>query len=171
MTKDLFGEDFFMPAEYTQVQKRGKRTSETCYTVNSEWVERQMELFRHSAHTQRGKLDVEIAHRYGLLGDTDYSNPNTNATEQIHVCEPMGCSKTLEVPELEHQLSELWADHAQQTLERQASGQKKTQASGQKKPKRTPVSEEDRLKKKRAEYRRPYLLHLPPRSCGPELGE
>jgi hypothetical protein len=151
--KDLFG-DVCLDTTYPHVRRNGKRYTETCYTVNSEWVERQMELFRHSAHTQRGKLDVEIAHLYGLLGDIDYSNPNKDATEQIHVCEPMDCSNTLENPELEQKRSELWADHAQQTLERQASGQKKTQASGQKKPKRAQVSEEDRLKKMRANLRR-----------------
>jgi len=48
-TKDLFGEVFFMPVDYTQPQKDGKKTSETCYTVNPEWVERQMELFRYSS--------------------------------------------------------------------------------------------------------------------------
>jgi hypothetical protein len=120
--KDLFGEYFFMPAEYTQPRRDGERTSESCYTVNSEWVERQMKLFRYSAHTQAGKLDVEIAHRYGLFGDRDFSNPNKYATEPISVCEPIGCSKTLEDPELEQKRSALWKDHAQQTLERQASG-------------------------------------------------
>ncbi|KAJ1464841.1 hypothetical protein T484DRAFT_1867499 [Baffinella frigidus] len=115
--KKLFGDDF-LDAENTQVQRKGKRTSKICYTVNSEWVERQMELFRYSAHTQRGKLDVEIAHRYGLLCDPDYSNPNTDATEPIHACEPMDCSQTLEDPELERKRSGLWADLAQRPLER-----------------------------------------------------
>jgi hypothetical protein len=69
--KDLFGDDC-LNAEDTQPRKNGKRTSEICYTVNSEWVKRQMELFRYSAHTQSGKLDVDIAYRYRLLGDTNY---------------------------------------------------------------------------------------------------
>ena len=75
-------------------------------TVNSEWLERHMELFRYSAHTQSGKLNVEIAHLYGLLGDIDYLNPQKDTTEPSPVYEPMGCSKTLEDPKLEQRESD-----------------------------------------------------------------
>jgi len=111
-----------------------------------------MELFRYSADSQKDKPDVEIARRYGLLRAVDYSNPNTDATDQIHVCEePVDCSKTLDDPALEQERSEAWADLAQRPP---SSVQGEKPASGQKKPKRAQVSEKDRLKKMRANLRR-----------------
>jgi hypothetical protein len=125
--KKLFGKDFVIP-EYTRPRRNGKKYSKTCYTVNPKWRDRHMNLLRFSAHTQWGKLDSKIAHRYGLLRDPDFSNPNTDADERIQerkdvdrttpdsggenlseggpgpvvqVCEPMGCSKTLEDSDLE----------------------------------------------------------------------
>jgi hypothetical protein len=141
-SKSLFGHDY-LDTEYTQPRRGGEKHSETCYTVNPEWLKRHMDLFRYSARSQVWKLDIEIAHRYDLIHAIDYSNPNTDATDQIHICEPMDCSKTPEDPELEQKRREEWADLAQGPPSHE---QKKQQVSGQKKPKRAHVSKEDRLK-------------------------
>jgi hypothetical protein len=148
--KRLFGDDF-LKTEHTQSRINKKRTSESCYTVNAEWLDMQMGLFRYSADSQNDKPDVEIARRYGLLHALDYSNANTDATDQIHVCEPVDCSKTPEDSAWEQERSKEWADLAQRPP---SSVQGEKPASGQKKPKRAQVSEKDRLTKMRANLRR-----------------
>ena len=63
--KKLFGDDF-VTTTYPQQRRDGKKHNETCYTVNPKWRERHMNLFRHSAYTQEGKLDIEVARLYRL---------------------------------------------------------------------------------------------------------
>jgi hypothetical protein len=181
-SKSLFGHDY-LKTEHTQLRRGGEKHSETCYTVNPEWLKRHMDLFRYSARSQEWKLDIEIAHRYDLIHAIDYSNPNTDATDEIHICEPMDCSKTLEDPELEQKRREEWVDLTQRPLERVCAPAKDEpvtqkpdpwsrphrlsvvtpcdssltlQASGQKKPKCAQVNEEkekERRKTLRAKYK------------------
>ena len=103
--KNLFGQDY-LDTRYTQPRKGGKKHRETYYTINPTWRDRQIALYRYSAHTQEGKLDSELAKKYGLLRAPDYSNPNKDVDAQIQerknvdckvqACEPMDYSKTLD---------------------------------------------------------------------------
>jgi hypothetical protein len=139
--KELFG-DACLNATYPRRRINGKRCNETCYKVNPVWRDRQMELFKYSAHTQREKLDREKAHRYGLFCTPDFSNPNKAANEHIQdpkdgdlntldsdcenlseggsrsvdqVCESMDRSKTQADALEEQRRCESWAALAQQT--------------------------------------------------------
>jgi hypothetical protein len=91
--KKLFGNDY-LDVTYPQTRSEGKKHNETCYTVNPEWRERHMKLFRYSAHAQRGGLDSEIARRYDLFPAHD-DEPVVQPAPLVQGCEPGDCSNAL----------------------------------------------------------------------------
>ena len=81
----LFGKDYCVKTS-KKVRRHGERPTITTYVVNETWRDRQVELFRYSAHTQKETLDSALARRYGLFPTLDYSNPNTYVDEKILEC-------------------------------------------------------------------------------------
>ena len=72
--KLLFGKEYLVK-NGRKVRRGDRRPTITDYTVNHEWRDRQVELFRYSAQSQKDQLDGKLANRYNLFSAPVSSGP------------------------------------------------------------------------------------------------
>ena len=176
----LFGKDYYVKTS-KKVRRDGERPTITTYVVNKTWRDRQIELLRYSAHTQKDTLDSALARQYDLFPTLEACQPiearNTSGTSfeslpsaehnaQVEVARQVEMARQVELqqkalvffkgsdfeaPTAPIGGTTMWLSQHQSNAPPPATAA--VRARMQQQP-RAPVSEQERLRKMRADYRR-----------------